>query len=79
VSGDNCLTWQDRAHRPLYFDTEFLADDPAVIGASWYYATLIEIPILQALIRMGMNQGPALSAAGHPPQTFQGSLKLFRR
>jgi uncharacterized protein len=33
----------------------------ALIGAFWYFATLTEIPILQALMRMGMNQGPALA------------------
>jgi hypothetical protein len=33
----------------------------AVIGAFWYFATLTEIPIIQALSRMGMNQGPALA------------------
>jgi hypothetical protein len=33
----------------------------AFIGAFWYFATLTEIPILQALMRMGMDQGPVLS------------------
>jgi len=33
----------------------------AVIGAFWYFATLTEIPIIQALMRMGMDQGPALA------------------
>ena len=33
----------------------------AIIGAFWYFATLTEIPILQALLRMGMGQGPALA------------------
>jgi uncharacterized membrane protein YraQ (UPF0718 family) len=33
----------------------------AIIGAFWYFATLTEIPILQALLRMGMDQGPALA------------------
>jgi uncharacterized membrane protein YraQ (UPF0718 family) len=33
----------------------------ALIGAFWYFATLTEIPIIQALSRMGMNQGPALA------------------
>jgi uncharacterized membrane protein YraQ (UPF0718 family) len=33
----------------------------ALIGAFWYFATLTEIPITQALIRMGMDQGPALA------------------
>jgi uncharacterized protein len=33
----------------------------AIIGAFWYFATLTEIPIIQALVRMGMSQGPALA------------------
>jgi uncharacterized protein len=33
----------------------------ALIGAFWYFATLTEIPIIQALVRMGMSQGPALA------------------
>jgi hypothetical protein len=33
----------------------------ALIGAFWYFATLTEVPITQALIKMGMDQGPALA------------------
>ncbi|MBU4234078.1 MAG: permease, partial [Proteobacteria bacterium] len=33
----------------------------SVIGAFWYFATLTEVPIVQALTRMGMDQGPALA------------------
>lgn len=33
----------------------------SVIGAAWYFATLTEIPILEALIGLGMGKGPALS------------------
>ncbi len=33
----------------------------AFIGAFWYFATLTEVPIVQALTRMGMDQGPALA------------------
>ncbi len=33
----------------------------AVIGAFWYFATLTEIPITQALMKMGMDKGPALA------------------
>jgi uncharacterized membrane protein YraQ (UPF0718 family) len=33
----------------------------SVIGAMWYFATLTEIPILQALTDLGMGQGPALA------------------
>jgi len=33
----------------------------ALIGAMWYFATLTEIPILEALRGLGMGSGPALS------------------
>lgn len=33
----------------------------AMIGAMWYFATLTEIPILEALRGLGMGGGPALS------------------
>ncbi|RLA86641.1 MAG: permease [Deltaproteobacteria bacterium] len=33
----------------------------SVIGAFWYFATLTEVPITQALMGMGMAQGPALT------------------
>jgi uncharacterized membrane protein YraQ (UPF0718 family) len=33
----------------------------AMIGALWYFATLTEIPILEALIGLGMGRGPALA------------------
>ncbi len=33
----------------------------ALVGAFWYFATLTEIPITQAFIKMGMAQGPALA------------------
>ncbi|MBM4285188.1 MAG: permease [Deltaproteobacteria bacterium] len=33
----------------------------SLIGAFWYFATLTEIPITQALMKMGMDKGPALA------------------
>lgn len=33
----------------------------SVIGGMWYFATLTEIPILEALIGLGMGRGPALA------------------
>jgi len=33
----------------------------SMIGGLWYFATLTEIPILEALIGLGMGRGPALS------------------
>jgi uncharacterized membrane protein YraQ (UPF0718 family) len=46
----------------LVGDNSFLSNfTAALIGAFWYFATLTEIPIVQALIRMGMDRGPALA------------------
>jgi len=33
----------------------------SVIGAFWYFATLTEIPITQALMKLGMHKGPVLA------------------
>jgi uncharacterized membrane protein YraQ (UPF0718 family) len=33
----------------------------SLTGALWYFATLTEIPILQALMGLGMGEGPALA------------------
>ena len=33
----------------------------SVVGAFWYFATLTEIPICEALGRLGMHQGPMLT------------------
>jgi len=33
----------------------------SVVGAMWYFATLTEIPITDALMRLGMGKGPALA------------------
>ena len=33
----------------------------SLIGGMWYFATLTEIPILEALIGLGMGRGPALA------------------
>lgn len=40
------------------FTANFVA---SLIGAMWYFATLTEIPILEALIGLGMGRGPALA------------------
>jgi len=33
----------------------------SVIGAFWYFATLTEVPITQALMKLGMHKGPVLA------------------
>lgn len=40
------------------FQANFVA---SLIGAMWYFATLTEIPILEALLGLGMGRGPALA------------------
>lgn len=40
------------------FQANFVA---SLVGAMWYFATLTEIPILQALLGLGMGKGPALA------------------
>jgi uncharacterized protein len=46
----------------LVGDNSLMANfSAALIGAFWYFATLTEIPIIQALLRMGMDPGPALA------------------
>lgn len=40
------------------FQANFAA---SLIGAMWYFATLTEIPILEALLGLGMGRGPALA------------------
>jgi uncharacterized membrane protein YraQ (UPF0718 family) len=40
------------------FQANFAA---SLIGALWYFATLTEIPILEALLGLGMGRGPALA------------------
>ncbi|MDQ7780905.1 MAG: permease, partial [Planctomycetota bacterium] len=33
----------------------------SVVGAFWYFATLTEIPVTQALMKLGMHRGPVLA------------------
>jgi len=40
------------------FQSNFIA---SIIGGMWYFATLTEIPILEALMNLGMGRGPALA------------------
>jgi uncharacterized membrane protein YraQ (UPF0718 family) len=40
------------------FRANFMA---SLVGALWYFATLTEIPILEALLGLGMGRGPALA------------------
>jgi uncharacterized membrane protein YraQ (UPF0718 family) len=51
----------------------------SVIGAFWYFATLTEIPITQALMNLGMSKGPvlALLLAG-PALSLPSIIVLFK-
>jgi uncharacterized protein len=51
----------------------------SVIGAFWYFATLTEIPITQALMGLGMHKGPvlALLLAG-PALSLPSIIVLFK-
>jgi uncharacterized membrane protein YraQ (UPF0718 family) len=51
----------------------------SVIGAFWYFATLTEIPITQALMGLGMHKGPVLTLllAG-PALSLPSIIVLFK-
>ena len=51
----------------------------SVIGAAWYFATLTEIPILEALIGLGMGEGPALSLLLAGPALSLPSIAVIYR
>jgi len=50
----------------------------SVVGCLFYFATLTEIPILQALIEHGMAQGPALALLLAGPALSLPSLLVIR-
>jgi uncharacterized membrane protein YraQ (UPF0718 family) len=50
----------------------------AVIGCLFYFATLTEIPILQALLERGMHAGPALALLLAGPALSLPSLLVIR-
>jgi uncharacterized membrane protein YraQ (UPF0718 family) len=50
----------------------------SVVGCLFYFATLTEIPILQALMENGMHQGPALALLLAGPALSLPSLLVIR-
>lgn len=50
----------------------------SVVGCLFYFATLTEIPILQALLENGMAQGPALALLLAGPALSLPSLLVIR-
>jgi len=51
----------------------------SVIGAFWYFATLTEIPITQALMKLGMHNGPVLALLLAGPALSLPSILVIRR
>ena len=51
----------------------------SVFGAFMYFSTLTEIPILQALIAKGMNQGPALTLLLAGPSLSLPNMLVVRK
>jgi len=51
----------------------------SVIGAFWYFATLTEIPITQALMKLGMHDGPVLALLLAGPALSLPSILVIRK
>ena len=51
----------------------------SVIGAFWYFATLTEIPITQALMKMGMHNGPVLALLLAGPALSLPNILVIRK
>jgi len=51
----------------------------SVIGAFWYFATLTEIPITQALTKLGMHKGPVLALLLAGPALSLPNILVIRR
>jgi len=50
----------------------------SIIGSLWYFATLTEIPLLQALMGLGMGKGPALALLLAGPTLSLPSIIVIR-
>ena len=51
----------------------------SIIGAFWYFATLTEIPITQALMKLGMHKGPVLALLLAGPALSLPSILVIRK
>ena len=51
----------------------------SVIGTFWYFATLTEIPITQALMKLGMHNGPVLALLLAGPALSLPNILVIRR
>lgn len=51
----------------------------SVIGSFWYFATLTEIPITQALMKLGMHKGPVMALLLAGPALSLPSILVIRK
>jgi len=51
----------------------------SVVGTFWYFATLTEIPITQALMGLGMHKGPALALLLAGPALSLPNILVIRK
>jgi len=51
----------------------------SVIGAFWYFATLTEIPITQALMNLGMHKGPVMALLLAGPALSLPNILVIRK
>ncbi|HUW20773.1 MAG TPA: permease [Sedimentisphaerales bacterium] len=51
----------------------------SVVGAFWYFATLTEIPITQALMKLGMHKGPVLALLLAGPALSLPNMLVIRK
>jgi len=51
----------------------------SVIGTFWYFATLTEIPITQALMKLGMHNGPVLALLLAGPALSLPNILVIRK
>jgi uncharacterized membrane protein YraQ (UPF0718 family) len=51
----------------------------SVVGTFWYFATLTEIPITQALMGLGMHEGPALALLLAGPAMSLPNILVIRK
>jgi len=51
----------------------------SVIGAFWYFATLTEIPITEALMKLGMHKGPVLALLLAGPALSLPNILVIRK
>jgi len=51
----------------------------SVIGSFWYFATLTEIPITQALLKLGMHKGPVMALLLAGPALSLPNILVIRK